>query len=644
MATTQPASTSAASSASQGAHRHRHRPHHARPSTEGIDSGDHSTLHGHAAPRQPRPQHQRKQHQRGGGKRGRGGGHDLVKEDTTQHNAASQMEEADEPPVSDPALPSTASTTTTSGTSSTSTTELSDGSSDDDEREACLTCCEPIEVHSLGQCNHNNICSVCCLRRRELYKDDQCWCKTRLPQVVFTRDPTKAFADFDLSKLHASTRLPGILFENEEDLRAALKLWEFSCKVCHSAGFRTINQLKRHIQDEHRLQFCPVCLEHRAAFAHEQPLFTRTELQRHLAGDPKSDDAHQRCEFCNRSFYNKEHLYKHLTEKHESCHICQQNGIMYVTASRVHLRVVAGLDLTSLHCRFQYFRDYTDLEAHFDKEHHLCHETECLEKKFVVFRTALDLHAHDVAVHLPNRNLSKEKKREASKLSLDLVFSDSPSRGMPTAPSGDRGDSNGPSRRGGGGRRGGRGARGGHRNDPHHSSSDEEHDSHHPVDASTSEPRTPDLGEVQSWPTLPGGEAAPSTSSAPPRRYAALRTEWSARSGGSASQGAGSELWPSLPAGAPKKATGKKNANSWARSVAPSSSSSRGLPPAPMFEDDPFSWMPPPPRAENYGGNYNHTARPLLGVWGGQPAVPAPSSSSASGKSKKGKQVLFRAG
>ena len=63
----------------------------------------------------------------------------------------------------------------------------------------CLTCCEPIEIHSICPCNHNNIRDIsCCLRRRELYKDYQCWCKTKLPQVVFTHDPTKTFADFDL--------------------------------------------------------------------------------------------------------------------------------------------------------------------------------------------------------------------------------------------------------------------------------------------------------------------------------------------------------------------------------------------------------------------------------------------------------------
>ena len=227
-------------------------------------------------------------------------------------------------------MESASTTTTTSlGASTTSTLPTVE---EDDDREVCLTCCEPIEIHSIGQCSHNNICNICCLRRRELYKDDQCWCKTKLPQVVLTHDSTKTFADFDLASLATTPKLSGIYFETEDDRKAALKLWEYSCTVCHSAGYRSIGQLKRHLQEEHRLFFCAVCLEHRAAFAHEQPLFTKSELQRHMQGDKNSDEAHQRCEFCNRSFYNKDHLYKHLTEKHESCHICQQQGILYVSS------------------------------------------------------------------------------------------------------------------------------------------------------------------------------------------------------------------------------------------------------------------------------------------------------------------------
>ena len=93
-----------------------------------------------------------------------------------------------------------------------------------DNREVCLTCCEPIEIHSIGACNHNNICNICCLRRRELYKDDQCWCKTKLPEVVFTRDPSKTFTDFDLPQIATSTKLKGIYFENLEDRKAGVEL------------------------------------------------------------------------------------------------------------------------------------------------------------------------------------------------------------------------------------------------------------------------------------------------------------------------------------------------------------------------------------------------------------------------------------
>lgn len=82
---------------------------------------------------------------------------------------------------------------------------------------------------------------------------------------------------------------------------------------------------------------------------------------------------HPKCEFCDRALYSSDQLYEHLERNHFTCHICEKDG---------H--------------RFQYYKDYNQLEKHFGSAHYLCPERDCLEKKFIVFRTLLDLQAHEV--------------------------------------------------------------------------------------------------------------------------------------------------------------------------------------------------------------------------------------------------------
>jgi hypothetical protein len=68
------------------------------------------------------------------------------------------------------------------------------------------------------------------------------------------------------------------------------------------------------------------------------------------SGDPKHGFfGHPRCEFCRARFYDKSHLFEHLTKEHYTCHLCEAAGQLH-----------------------KYYRDYNDLERHFRKDHHLC--------------------------------------------------------------------------------------------------------------------------------------------------------------------------------------------------------------------------------------------------------------------------------
>jgi len=47
----------------------------------------------------------------------------------------------------------------------------------------------------------------------------------------------------------------------------------------------------------------------------------------------------------------------------------------------------------------QFFKNYRSLERHFDSQHFLCHDVQCLSARFVVFENELDLRHHERQVH-----------------------------------------------------------------------------------------------------------------------------------------------------------------------------------------------------------------------------------------------------
>ena len=107
---------------------------------------------------------------------------------------------------------------------------------------------------------------------------------------------------------------------------------------------------------------------------------------------------HPLCEFCDERFFDSEALFKHLRKDHYFCHFCDADGFQY------------------------FYADYADLRGHFDRDHFLCKEPQCEEKKFVVFRTELDLKAHRLDQH--GGLMTKAASKEARKVELNFNFGD----------------------------------------------------------------------------------------------------------------------------------------------------------------------------------------------------------------------------
>ena len=146
-----------------------------------------------------------------------------------------------------------------------------------------------------------------------------------------------------------------------------------------------------------------LCTRNKKVFTHEHELFTPTELRKHEkygddnpgAVDQSGFKGHPECGFCRQRFYGDDELYSHCREKHERCHICDRRN----TGRQP-----------------QYYLDYNALELHFRKDHYTCADQECLDKKFIVFDSEMDLKAHQLEAH-PN-GLTKDARRDARRVDI----------------------------------------------------------------------------------------------------------------------------------------------------------------------------------------------------------------------------------
>uniref|UniRef100_A0A0D9Y644 RING-type domain-containing protein n=1 Tax=Oryza glumipatula TaxID=40148 RepID=A0A0D9Y644_9ORYZ len=241
-----------------------------------------------------------------------------------------------------------------------------------DMDDACAVCAEPLEWVAYGACAHREVCSTCVARLRFVLRDLRCClCITPCPAVFVTKamgDRTKVIPDFSALRgaggegkageywHHEATQT---WFDDADQYRMISAMCRLSCSVCDSnkkeeeertgkaakakrkSKIRSVDQLKGHLLDRHGLYMCDLCLEGRKVFICEQKLYTMSQLNQHIkSGDSEVDGS----EVERRGFGG---------------HPMQHSG------------------------QYDYFRNYDDLEMHFQRDHFLCEDKGCLEKKFV---------------------------------------------------------------------------------------------------------------------------------------------------------------------------------------------------------------------------------------------------------------------
>ncbi|KAG8905963.1 hypothetical protein FRB99_007897 [Tulasnella sp. 403] len=195
-------------------------------------------------------------------------------------------------------------------------------------------------------------------------------------------DAEQTFDKFDLHKMeHRDSKL-SIYFETKEMMEESLVLLRFNCPEpeCEfiASGWA---ELKWHVRDRHEKILCDLCIRNKKIFAHEHTLYSPDTLPNHLPSlrrgpGEEDEDTHPMCQFCRECLYSDDELYTHMREKHEECFLCKKQG-------KYH----------------QYFLNWEKLEQHFRTDHFPCTNPSCLEQKFVVFSSQMDLQAHIVEAH-----------------------------------------------------------------------------------------------------------------------------------------------------------------------------------------------------------------------------------------------------
>lgn len=318
-----------------------------------------------------------------GGNRGRGRGGNAAEASATDANEGPKLDAAAKQALLQPPAPRT----------------KPEGADDDDDNDdVCFICANPIQHHAIAPCNHVT-CHICALRMRALYKNKDCpHCRTPSPFVIFTDDPSKRFEAYTSADISSADDNIGIRYTNEDIVGDTVLLLRYNCPdmSCDVAALGWPD-LHRHVRSIHHKKMCDLCTRNKKVFTHEHELFADKALHNHMAhGDDKPGDVaqtgfkgHPLCGFCGERFYDGDKLYEHCRNKHERCFICDRR------------------DSRQPH----YYENYNALEAHFKNDHHLCSDRECLEKKFVVFESEMDLKAHQLSEHA--NTLSKDVRRDA---------------------------------------------------------------------------------------------------------------------------------------------------------------------------------------------------------------------------------------
>ncbi|ALC40756.1 CG11414 [Drosophila busckii] len=295
----------------------------------------------------------------------------------------------------------TASTTLTaaseSNTKLASTTDTANSTASNDDN-ACVVCFRNTEIYAIGDCDHP-VCYECATRMRVLCKQNECpICRHVLSKVLFTREKLP-YLELDATSRFYSKKYR-IGFCTADIQQKFYQLLDHPCSKCDVPPYRNFEDLRNHVQREHNVYFCDLCVDNLKIFTFERRCYTKSELEIHRVKGDKEDTSHRGhplCEHCNRRYPDRDELFRHLRRDHYFCHFCDADG------------------------RNDCYNVYEDLAKHFREEHFLCEEGDCANEQFTwAFRNEIEYKAHVASVH--GKMLTKQQAKQTRTLQLEITL------------------------------------------------------------------------------------------------------------------------------------------------------------------------------------------------------------------------------
>lgn len=169
---------------------------------------------------------------------------------------------------------------------------------------------------------------------------------------------------------------------DDEAVTKIKNLLVIKCKTCKQV-FKTKKELMFHFK-QHSSLLCITCLENNHQFWYEYTSYTPETLSLHRKGLLKEPgfEGHLFCPFCSVWLYNKETARKHCNQEHQICTVCDSMGI-----------------------KFQFYRNFKELEDHYRSKHYCCDNTGCIQSYCYVYAYKSELCAHMLAQHGIERQL-----------------------------------------------------------------------------------------------------------------------------------------------------------------------------------------------------------------------------------------------
>ncbi|XP_060868881.1 E3 ubiquitin-protein ligase ZNF598 isoform X1 [Metopolophium dirhodum] len=266
---------------------------------------------------------------------------------------------------------------------------------------SCVICFKIQSIYSIGTCDHP-VCYECSTTMRVLCDQKECpICRRILTKVIFTKDELDLFKNLEERSYPRYNKKYGIAFGDLSVENSFDQLLRCYCKKCYERPeFTAFEQLATHMERNHRLYACRLCVNNLKIFPSQRRWYNYDELTRHEEcgdTDNTSHRGHPECQFCKVRYLDKDELYKHLRKEHFFCHFCDADGIQ------------------------DYYMTYDWLRKHYFDKHYLCEEGNCINEQYTsVFRTSIDLQAHKAQTH--SRDLGKQGYKEARTLKLEFTL------------------------------------------------------------------------------------------------------------------------------------------------------------------------------------------------------------------------------